>query len=177
MRECKRILLTDPTQAMAPTIPDPYRARVSRARMEKLAVLLDGLVRVPGTNFRFGLDSIIGLVPGVGDVVGLLLGATILYEAVRTGAPRATILRMVGNAIADALGGLIPGVGDLFDFAFKSNQRNVRLLTQHLDRVVARPAEATRARGSAWLALVLVAVFLAATVGLLWWAWSWWLSH
>lgn len=157
--------------------PDPSRARVSRARMEKLAWLLDGMVRVPGTKFRFGLDSIIGLVPGVGDVVGLLLGATILYEGVRAGAPRGVIVRMVGNAAADALGGLIPGIGDLFDFAFKSNQRNARLLIEHLDRVEARAVADGHSGGSAFLALALVAVFLAATIGLLWWAWSWWLSR
>ena len=156
---------------------DPTRARVSRARMEKLAWLLDGFVRVPGTNFRFGLDSIIGLVPGVGDVVGLLLGATILYESVRAGAPRALLVRMLGNAATDALGGLVPVVGDLFDFAFKSNQRNARLLLEHLDRLEARPVVEAQRRGSALLALLLVAAFLAVTCGLLWWAWSWWLSR
>ncbi|MGH8516920.1 MAG: DUF4112 domain-containing protein [Panacagrimonas sp.] len=145
--------------------------------MEKLAWLLDGLVRVPGTQWRFGLDSIIGLVPGVGDVVGLLLGATILYESIRVGAPRATIVRMVGNSAADALGGLIPGIGDLFDFAFKSNQRNARLLMEHLDQVEARPTLEAHPRGSLALALVLVAAFLGATIGLLWWVWSWWLSR
>lgn len=164
-------------QPMPESVPDPSRARVSRARMEKLAWLLDGLIRVPGTKFRFGLDSIIGLVPGVGDVVGLLLGATILYESVRVGAPRATIVKMVGNSAADALGGLIPGIGDLFDFAFKSNQRNARLLIEHLDQVDARPALEHRPRGSLVLALLLVSGFLAATIGLLWWVWSWWLSR
>lgn len=163
---------------MPETVPHPTRARVTRARIEKLAWLLDGVIRVPGTRFRFGLDSIIGLVPGVGDVVGLLLGAAILYESVRAGAPRTLLVRMVGNSAADALGGLIPGVGDLFDFAFKSNQRNARLLMEHLDRIEARPIEtATPRRGSALLALLLVAAFLAVTCGLLWWAWSWWLSR
>lgn len=145
--------------------------------MQKLAWLLDGFVRVPGTNLRFGLDSIIGLVPGVGDVVGLLLGATILYEGVRTGAPRALLARMVGNAATDALGGLVPVVGDLFDFAFKSNQRNARLLLEHLDRLEAQPAVEPQRRGSALLALLLVAAFLAVTCAVLWWAWAWWLSR
>ena len=153
-----------------------YRVTPDATR-EKLAWLLDGLVRVPGTNFRFGLDSIIGLVPGVGDVVGLLLGATILYESVRVGAPRPLILRMLGNAAADALGGLIPGIGDLFDFAFKSNQRNARLLMEHLDRVEARPVAEPPPRGSAVLALGLVVGVLSGTVGLLWWAWSWWFTR
>lgn len=162
---------------MPEIVPDPIRARVTRARMEKLAWLLDGVIRVPGTKFRFGLDSIIGLVPGVGDVVGLILGATILYESVRAGAPRALLVRMVGNAVADALGGLVPGVGDLFDVAFKSNQRNARLLMEHLDKIEARPIDTAPRRGSALLALLLVAAFLAVTCGLLWRAWSWWLSR
>ena len=162
---------------MPESVPDPTRARVSRARIEKLAWLLDGVIRVPGTRFRFGLDSIVGLVPGVGDVIGLLMGATILYESVRAGVPRALLARMVGNSAADALGGLVPVVGDLFDFAFKSNQRNARLLMEHLDRIEARPIDATPPRrGSALLALLLVAAFLVAACGLVWWAWSWWLS-
>ena len=164
---------------MPESVPALSRVRVSRTRIEKLAWLLDGAVRVPGTKLRFGLDSIIGLVPGVGDVVGLLLGAVILYESVRAGAPRATLLRMLVNAAADTLGGLIPGIGDLFDLAFKSNQRNARLLLEHLDRVDARPAavDAAPRHASTVLALLLVAGFLAATIGLLWWVWSWWLSR
>lgn len=101
--------------------------------MEKLAWLLDGAIPVPGTKFRFGLDSIIGLIPGVGDAIGLLLGAGILYESVRIGVPRALLGKMIGNAALDTLGGLVPGLGDLFDFAFRSNARNARLLMQHLD--------------------------------------------
>lgn len=154
-----------------PEIPaDAARARVTRARMEKLAWLLDGAVPVPGTKFRFGLDSIIGLIPGIGDAIGLLLGAAILYESVRVGVPRGTIVKMVGNSVADTLGGLVPVVGDLFDFAFKSNKRNAALLMSHLDIVDARPATAPARRGSRVLAILLVAGFLGAAIGVLWWA-------
>lgn len=138
--------------------------------MEKLAWLLDSAIPVPGTRFRFGLDSIIGLIPGVGDVAGFAIGAAILYESVRIGVPRAVVGKMLGNAALDALGGLVPGLGDLFDFAFKSNRRNARLLTEHLDRVEARTSSGTG--GSKGLALLMAATFLAAAAGLLWLVWS-----
>lgn len=76
---------------------------------------------------------------------------------------------MVGNSVADTLGGLVPVVGDLFDFAFKSNKRNAALLISHLDTVDARPATAPARRGSRLLAVLLVAVFLGAAIGVLWW--------
>lgn len=138
--------------------------------MEKLAWLMDGAIPVPGTKFRFGLDSIIGLIPGVGDVIGFVIGAGILYESVRIGVPRAMVGTMLGNAALDALGGLVPGLGDLFDFAFKSNRRNVKLLTEHLDGLEARTVEGKS--GSKLLALLMVAAFLAAAGGLLWFVWS-----
>jgi hypothetical protein len=161
---------------MAETIPDPSRARVSRARIEKLAWLLDGALRVPGTKFRFGLDSIIGLIPGVGDVVGLLLGAAILYEGVRVGAPRPLIARMLGNSLADALGGLVPGIGDLLDFAFKSNKLNAKLLSEHLDGVLESPATPP-VRGSRLFAILFVLLFLAAAIVPLYLFWTWWLHR
>lgn len=161
---------------MPETPADPSRVRRSRARAQKIAWLLDGALRLPGTKFRFGLDSIIGLIPGVGDVIGLLLGATLLYEAVRVGAPRALLAKMVGNAATDALGGLVPGIGDLFDFAFRSNRRNANLLLEHLDRIEAQPASAGRG-GSRLLAMLLISVFLLAAVALLAWVWSLWLGR
>lgn len=140
--------------------------------MEKLAWLLDGAVRVPGTRFRFGLDSVIGLIPGIGDVIGLLLGAGILYESFRVGAPRPLILKMLGNAVADAVGGLIPGVGDVFDFAFRANKRNAALLVAHLDDLEARSAPPP-VRGSRIVGVVLVALFLVAAILPLYLFWSW----
>jgi hypothetical protein len=159
---------------MASDAPDLQRVRVARTRMEKLAWLLDGSLRVPGTRLRFGLDSIIGLIPGVGDVAGLLLGGAILYESLRVGAPRELITRMLGNSAADAIGGLIPGVGDLFDFAFKSNARNVRLLMAHLDEVEQRAAPATR--GTSLLSVLMVVAFLALAIAGVVWVWHAWLS-
>lgn len=138
--------------------------------MEKLAWVLDGAIPVPGTGFRFGVDSIIGLVPGVGDVVGLLLGAAILYEGVRIGAPRTLMVRMLRNSVLDAVMGVVPVVGDIADFAFKSNKRNARLLLDHLDTLEAEPAAAKR--GTRLLALALLTLFVVGGIGLLVWAWS-----
>jgi hypothetical protein len=142
--------------------------------MEKLAWLLDGAIPVPGTKFRFGLDSIIGLIPGVGDAIGLLLGAGILYESVRIGVPRPLLVKMVGNAALDTLGGLVPGIGDLFDFAFRSNARNAKLLMQHLDALDAasRPVPAPASRGQRLLTLLLLAGFVVGAVALFVWIWG-----
>ncbi|MGQ0622372.1 MAG: DUF4112 domain-containing protein [Panacagrimonas sp.] len=153
-----------------PNSPAVSDTRASRERMEKLAWLLDGAIPVPGTRFRFGLDSIIGLIPGVGDLVGLLLGAAILYEGARIGAPRPLMFRMLGNSVADALMGVVPVLGDVLDFAFRSNRRNAKLLMDHLDRIDEIPGPVHR--GSQWLALFLAAGFVAASVALVWWVWT-----
>lgn len=145
--------------------------RATRARMEKLAWLLDGSIPVPGTKFRFGIEPLIGLIPGVGDALGLLLGAGILYESVRIGAPRSLLVKMLGNAGLDAVAGVVPGLGDLFDFVFKSNKRNALLLIEHLDRIDALPA-ASPPRGSKLLALLMATSFVGLAAALLWWVWS-----
>src|SRR5688572_6007026 len=99
-------------------------------RLRRFARWLDAGLRVPGTDLRFGLDPVIGLIPGAGDTVGALLGGWILVEAGRRGVPRATLLRMAFNVVLDALLGAVPVVGDVFDVAWKSNLRNVELLEQ-----------------------------------------------
>lgn len=149
--------------------PPPGTQR-TRARVEKLARLLDDAIRIPGTRVRIGLDSVIGLLPGVGDLMGLVLGVGILYEAVRIGAPRSLVLKMLGNSALDAIGGLVPVVGDLLDFAFKSHARNAKLLGAHLDRLeaVAHPA-APASRGAGF---AMVGAFLLAALALMGWAWS-----
>lgn len=104
-------------------------------RLEALARLLDEAIRIPGTNWRLGLDSIFGLVPGAGDLAGLLLSAYILKESASLGASRSTIARMLGNLAVDFAVGAVPLLGDVFDVAFKANRRNMRLLRKHLERI------------------------------------------
>src|SRR4029453_14318292 len=103
-------------------------------RLEWLAMLLDSAVIIPGTNIRFGADSLIGLIPGIGDAITSAISAYIVYEARRLGVPRHLLLRMIANVAIDGVGGAIPVAGDAFDVMFRANQRNVRLLRRHLER-------------------------------------------
>lgn len=96
-----------------------------------LARLLDSRFRVPGTNLSFGLDGILGLVPGFGDAAGLALSAYVIVHAIGLGARGATVGRMVANVAVDAAVGAIPVVGSVFDFWFKANNRNVALLERY----------------------------------------------
>ena len=111
-------------------IPPPARAA---SDVEALADWLDAKFRIPGTNFRFGFDALIGLIPGGGDAAMALIGAYIILRAMALGAPASTLLRMVFNLLLDAIVGAIPLLGDLFDFAYRSNLKNARLLQAHLD--------------------------------------------
>jgi hypothetical protein len=120
------------------------RARFSRssatraeriARIDRLATLLDTRFGIPFTKFRFGVDSLIGLAPGVGDVVTTALALYIVYEAHRLGVPKTVLARMLGNVAVDGLIGAVPVAGDLFDVMFRANRRNVGILREHLDRV------------------------------------------
>jgi hypothetical protein len=99
--------------------------------LELLARWTDTVFRIPGLNIRFGLDAIIGLIPGVGDVVTSLASLYILGAANRYNVPRITLARMAANILLDTLLGAIPIVGDVFDAFWKSNQRNVELLRRH----------------------------------------------
>ena len=106
------------------------RPAVTRAK--GLARVLDDLIRIPGTNIGIGLDPIIGLIPGVGDMAGGLLSTYILMIAARQGVPTSVLMRMLGNIALDSVVGVVPVVGDLFDFGVKANRRNVDLLEQYL---------------------------------------------
>lgn len=131
-----------------------------------LARVLDTAVGIPGTKFRVGLDALLGLIPGAGDAVGAALSGYIILAAARAGAPRAVLLRMVGNVAVDTLVGAVPVLGDLFDVAFKANARNVRLLEQYAVDP-ARVHKGSRRAGAlvvVVLALVLVGVI---TLGVL----------
>lgn len=108
------------------------------ARVERLAMLLDSQFRLPGTTLRFGLDGLIGLLPGVGDTATLAMALYVVVEARRMDVSTSTILRMLFNVGLDWLIGLIPFAGDIFDFGFKCNRRNVELIRRDLARRRAR---------------------------------------
>jgi hypothetical protein len=110
------------------------RVATSSARSRKIAYWLDNAFRVPGTQIRFGLDPLMGLVPGLGDVVGGVLSVYIVLEAARAGASAPVLLRMLANLGLDMLFAAVPLIGDLFDAGFKANTRNMALLHRHLQR-------------------------------------------
>jgi Domain of unknown function (DUF4112) len=112
-----------------------------RKNLEQLAWLLDSSIPIPGTRFSIGIDALIGLVPFLGDLVGVLLSTYVVGEAARLGASRSVLARMVFNVAVEGLAGLVPLAGDVFDAAWKANQRNVRLLGAWLDH----PRRAERA--------------------------------
>src|SRR5919198_3691818 len=101
-------------------------------RLRRLSYLLDNSIPIPGTPFRIGVDSIIGLIPGVGDLVGGAFSLYIIFEAARLGVPRSLIARMGWNVAIDVLVGAVPLLGDLFDAGWKANVRNLALLERHV---------------------------------------------
>jgi hypothetical protein len=140
------------------------------ARARALTRLLDSAARVPGTSIRVGLDPVLGLVPGLGDVAGAALSGYVVLLASRLGAPTTVIVRMLGNVVVDTVGGTVPVIGDLFDVGWKANSRNLALLERHLGR-----PEATKraSRAVVWgtvVALVLLALgaALVATLVVRW---------
>ena len=128
------------------------------ARARTLTNLLDNAVRVPGTSMRFGLDPVLGLFPGLGDIAGAALSGYVVLLASQLGAPTTVIVRMLGNVVIDTVGGTVPVIGDLFDAGWKSNSRNLALLERHLGK----PESTKRAsRAVVWLtvaALLLLGV-------------------
>jgi uncharacterized membrane protein len=109
-------------------------AEQSLARLEALAKLMDRAFVLPGTNVRFGLDAIIGLVPGVGDAISGLLSSYLILEARRLGVSKSVLARMMGNTLLDTTIGAIPLAGDIFDVMFRANLKNMALLRSHLER-------------------------------------------
>lgn len=137
--------------------------------LDQLSRWMDGLFRIPGVGWRFGLDAIVGLIPGVGDTATSLVSFYILAAGVRHGVPKITLLRMAFNIAIDYLIGSVPLIGDLFDFAWKSNQMNVELIRR---RATVAPAEAQRGRLGDWLFLgVIILVLLLLLVGSITVAW------
>ncbi len=109
--------------------------------LRKFARLMDEAFPLPGTNIRVGLDAVIGLIPGIGDVVGGVLSTWIVAGALRHRVPARIIARMVLNICIDLLFGAVPVAGDVFDFLFEENMKNMRLLEKHRDR--RRPPRST----------------------------------
>jgi hypothetical protein len=149
--------LTRTSSALVPEVGTLDRQRLDR--LHRVGWLLDNSIPIPGTRFRLGIDQIIGLVPGIGDLIGGVLSLYIIVEASRMGVPRGLLARMGWNVAIDTLVGEIPLLGDLFDIAFKANIRNLALL----DGFLQRPAEVRRS--SRGFVALLVAGLLLLTAG------------
>src|SRR6185369_3097485 len=108
---------------------DDPASRMRRVRV--LAQLLDNSITIPGTGRKIGLDPIVGLIPGIGDLIGAVLSAYIILEAARADVSGFTLVRMVANVGFDTLLGSIPVIGDVFDAMWKSNTKNVAILERH----------------------------------------------
>jgi hypothetical protein len=131
-------------------------------KLEQLARLLDSSFRIPGTSFQMGLDSLIGLIPGIGDTTGGIVSTYIIWQAARMGVPKVVLMRMGINVVFDAILGTIPVVGDIFDIAFKANRKNVQLLNNYYQSPRAAVERDT-------VSVALIAVSILAVIGLVIW--------
>lgn len=158
-----------PVTTSAASVPAAHAPAPAEERAldgyRKLAWAFDELFRIPGTQFRFGLDSIIGLVPGVGDIAVSALGAYALLLAFKLRAPVTVLTRMLLNIGLDTVLGSVPLIGDLFDATWKANTKNRRVLEAWL----AEPARTERQ--SKWAIVLFALLFLALVAGSLWLAW------
>ena len=139
---------------MTPPVRDSEDAR----RVQVLARALDSAIRIPGTKISFGLDSIIGLVPGAGDLASAMMSGYIVLASARMGVPPSVVTRMILNLGVDTLVGSVPLLGDLFDVGFRANLRNAALLDRHL----ADPGAAKRSSRLAVAAAIGGVILLAA---------------
>ena len=105
-----------------------------RQRVELLEMLLERSFVIPGVKIPVGLDAIIGLLPGIGDLITAAMGAYIVWEGRNLGMPKWQLWRMAGNVAVDTALGAIPAAGDVFDLLFRSNSRNLKIIKRHLDR-------------------------------------------
>lgn len=129
--------------------------------LARLAKLMDSQFTIPGTNIKFGLDALIGLVPGVGDFATFLISGMMLSVLAKNGASGFVLSRMTFNIVLDALLGSIPILGDLFDVGFKANERNLKLMREHYLE--------GRHRGSALKVIIPLLLLLLIVVGVIAW--------
>jgi len=123
----------------------PLERSITKREIEKLdrfADALDNQFRIPGTNIRFGFDTLAGLIPGVGDTISIGSAAYLIHKGWTHGARKRTLSRMVGNAGIDFFLGSVPVVGDIFDLFYKANRRNVDLLRKELEIIEAAKKQA-----------------------------------
>jgi hypothetical protein len=121
------------TQDNAPVLTEAQRQTPQLRWVDGFGRLLDTQYRIPGTRVRFGLDFLLGLIPGAGDILSLGMSGVLILTMARHGASGRLVAKMLGNVALDTLVGAVPVLGDLFDLAFKSNYRNLKLLREHYE--------------------------------------------
>jgi Domain of unknown function (DUF4112) len=126
-----KLIGKDMRMAHASFYDNSLTAEARIARLRRLAWLIDGAFRLPGSGFRFGLNSVIGLAPAAGDALLTAISLYIVYEARQLGLPKLKLARMLKNVAIEAAAGAVPVLGDLFDVAFKANLRNLAILEEH----------------------------------------------
>jgi hypothetical protein len=139
-------------------------SRTRRVRL--LARLLDSSIPIPGTGWKIGLDPIVGLIPGIGDLIGAVLSGYIILEAVHAEVPTFTLVRMLVNVGIDTVLGAVPALGDVFDAAWKSNMMNVALLERHLGATGGAPPKRHNVIGVMVVTLVVLVVIIGAGLAL-----------
>lgn len=137
---------------------NPKAARLKRIRT--LSHVLDSSIGIPGTRYRFGLDPILGLLPGGGDLASFLFSAYIIWESAQLGVSQEVLTKMISNVLFDTVAGTVPVLGDLLDVTWKANTRNVALLENHLQ--VASPHQRSVNR---WIAIAALLGLLIAFIG------------
>jgi hypothetical protein len=166
-----------PQTGSAPAEDEPSSIREvleKRAKTSKaIAWLLDECITIPGTKIRFGLDPILGLIPGGGETVSSIVGIFLLGDASRRGIPFRTLLKMGGNVLLNAGVGAVPGLGDIFSFWFKSNTRNFTLLRHYIES-----PDGKQAQGGWWpLLFVLGIVAIVVFMNIAAWLFAIWIIH
>ena len=131
-------------------------------QLERWAWLLDNSIPIPGTSIKMGLDSLIGLIPGIGDITGGALSSYILLQAVSSGVAPVVIAHMAVNIMFDTILGMIPIVGDIFDITFKANLRTIELMTNYYDS----PQEAVKRNT---LSIVIISISFISALSLIIW--------
>ncbi len=152
------------------TLPTKHISRVNKLR--HLSKVMDNAIAIPGTKIRFGLDPILGLLPGGGDTITGGLSAYIVVEAARMGLPREVLYKMVGNILIDSFAGTIPVLGDLFDVGWKSNVKNIELLEKHLEIAEDSKSNTLFIIGLIILLTIIILGFAAITVFTVGWLWN-----
>lgn len=130
-------------------------------RLRALSYILDNAIPIPGTPYRIGIDPILGLIPGGGDIAGALLSAYIVFSAGMLGAPKDSLVQMLLNIVLESVVGTVPVLGDLFDATWKANVKNLELLETHLQ---ATPTPTPQRPGLGFIWAVVAAVVLVALV-------------